>query len=100
MINDNALSYHRQPRLERGLSRHDVAAVLGYNYTTICRMVKAGEFETYGRGRKLRIYESSVERYRQRTRNMIQKNNPVHETLRRTSARHKEAMLELEKLLH
>lgn len=99
-MNDNRPEYTAPLRLERGLSRKETASILGYDYSTVCRMVKAGELESYGTGKKLRIYESSIQRYRLATQN----NNPamqeIKRRIRRTGARHRAAMEDLQRLLY
>lgn len=87
------------PQWDRGVTRICAAEMLDYDYSTVCRMVRDGELETYGEGKKLRIYESSIARYRQNTHNKNRKDQAVQDRPVRATARHRDAMQTLEQLL-
>lgn len=102
-MNDNTLiqplAMPRPTALERGLTMKDAALILGYSYTTVYRMVQAGELESYGSGKKLRVYEGSIGRYRQQTQNNIVKMPQIRDSIRATGPRYKQAMTDLDTLL-
>ncbi|MFN3827832.1 MAG: helix-turn-helix domain-containing protein [Micavibrio sp.] len=102
-MNDNTPIIRKPSRpastLDRGLTLHETAEILGYCYTTVYRMAKNGDLETYGSGKKLRVYESSIERYRQQTRNNLKGLPTVRERVRVTGTRYRQAMNDLEGLL-
>ena len=102
-MNDNTPGIRHPTRpvsaLDRGLTLHETADILGYCYTTVYRMAKKGDLETYGTGKKLRVYESSIERYRQQTRNNLKGLSTVRERVRVTGTRYRQAINELDTLL-
>lgn len=97
-MNDNDLAIGHKP-LEKGINLQEAAAILDYNIATVRRMLKKGDLEGYGSGKKIRVYPSSIERYRFRT-STKQAAPAAQNILRVTGRRHRKAMEEINELLN
>lgn len=102
-MNDNPLEspaiLNRPGMLDRGVTLHKTAEILGYSYTTVYRMVKSGDLESYGSGKKLRVYENSIHRYRQQSQNGFGNMPKIRDRVRSTGPRYRQAIKDLDALL-
>lgn len=84
--------------LDKGLTIKDAAARLDYSIATVRRMVRAGELQSYGSGKRTRIPMSAVAAYMAGCTKTLDR-SPLTER-QRSSRRHAQAVEELAALLH
>lgn len=85
--------------IDRGLTIKATAKILGYSRDTIMRMLKHGELQAYGEGRKTRIYESSIHNYRHRTDFCNRTIDTADTKVTKVSQRHRAAIERIHRLL-
>jgi excisionase family DNA binding protein len=82
-----------------GVTISRACEILGYSRWTVERMIRGGELQAYGAGRKKRIHLSSILQYRNSSRAVTDREISTLKEIKRVSRRHRQAMSKLEDLL-
>lgn len=90
----------RRSTLERSISVQEAADILSYDQVTIYRLIRRGELRAHKGTRGVRIYESSIEEFRDRHAVSAGEAMPAKPRKRRaTGTAYREAKRRLDELL-